>query len=25
LAAEGFTGPTSIIEGKFGFLHSYSG
>lgn len=25
LAAEGFTGPASIIEGKFGFLHSYSG
>lgn len=24
LAKEGFTGPHSIIEGKFGFLHSYS-
>jgi len=24
LAAEGFTGPASIIEGKFGFLHAYS-
>ena len=24
LAGEGFTGPQSIIEGKFGFLHSYS-
>jgi len=24
LAREGFTGPKSIIEGKFGFLHSYS-
>ncbi len=24
LAREGFTGPRSIIEGKFGFLHSYS-
>jgi 2-methylcitrate dehydratase PrpD len=25
LAKEGFTGPQSIIEGKFGFLHAYSG
>jgi len=25
LAKEGFTGPHSIIEGKFGFLHAYSG
>ena len=24
LAGEGFTGPGSIIEGKFGFLHAYS-
>lgn len=24
LAREGFTGPTTIIEGKFGFLHGYS-
>jgi 2-methylcitrate dehydratase PrpD len=24
LAAEGFTGPGTIIEGKFGFLNSYS-
>jgi 2-methylcitrate dehydratase PrpD len=24
LAAEGFTGPHTIIEGKFGFLHAYS-
>lgn len=24
LAEEGFTGPQSIIEGKFGFLHAYS-
>ena len=24
LAREGFTGPASIIEGKFGFLHAYS-
>ena len=24
LAKEGFTGPASIIEGKFGFLHGYS-
>jgi 2-methylcitrate dehydratase PrpD len=24
LAAEGFTGPTTIIEGKFGFLNGYS-
>jgi len=24
LAKEGFTGPHTIIEGKFGFLHSYS-
>lgn len=24
LAAEGFTGPTTILEGKFGFLHAYS-
>ncbi|MDX9895599.1 MAG: MmgE/PrpD family protein [Desulfofustis sp.] len=24
LAAEGFTGPGSIIEGRFGFLHAYS-
>ena len=24
LAREGFTGPNTIIEGKFGFLHSYS-
>lgn len=24
LAREGFTGPKTIIEGKFGFLHSYS-
>lgn len=25
LAREGFAGPTSIIEGKDGFLHAYSG
>lgn len=25
LAAEGFTGPASILEGKHGFLHAYSG
>ena len=25
LAREGFTGPKTIIEGKFGFLHAYSG
>ncbi|MBT8361667.1 MAG: MmgE/PrpD family protein [Desulfobacterales bacterium] len=25
LAKEGFTGPQSIIEGRFGFLHAYSG
>jgi 2-methylcitrate dehydratase PrpD len=24
LAREGFTGPATIIEGKFGFLHAYS-
>jgi len=24
LAQEGFTGPATIIEGKFGFLHGYS-
>jgi 2-methylcitrate dehydratase PrpD len=24
LAAEGFTGPASILEGKHGFLHAYS-
>ena len=24
LAKEGFTGPATIIEGKFGFLHGYS-
>jgi 2-methylcitrate dehydratase PrpD len=24
MAARGFTGPQTIIEGKFGFLHSYS-
>jgi 2-methylcitrate dehydratase PrpD len=24
LAKNGFTGPTSIIEGRFGFLHAYS-
>jgi len=24
LAKEGFTGPCSILEGKFGFLHGYS-
>lgn len=24
LAKEGFTGPATIIEGKFGFLHTYS-
>jgi 2-methylcitrate dehydratase PrpD len=24
LAREGFTGPSTIIEGKFGFLHAYS-
>ncbi len=24
LAKEGFTGPATIIEGKFGFLHAYS-
>ncbi|RJQ80174.1 MAG: MmgE/PrpD family protein [Desulfobacteraceae bacterium] len=24
LAREGFTGPTSIIEGRLGFLHAYS-
>ncbi len=24
LAREGLTGPTTIIEGKFGFLHAYS-
>jgi 2-methylcitrate dehydratase PrpD len=24
LAREGFTGPETIIEGKFGFLHAYS-
>ncbi|MBW2430731.1 MAG: MmgE/PrpD family protein [Deltaproteobacteria bacterium] len=24
LAKEGFTGPGSVIEGKFGFLHTYS-
>ncbi|PKN61085.1 MAG: MmgE/PrpD family protein [Deltaproteobacteria bacterium HGW-Deltaproteobacteria-15] len=24
LAREGFTGPTSIFEGRFGFLHAYS-
>ena len=25
LAEKGFTGPATIIEGRFGFLHSYSG
>ncbi len=25
LAGEGFTGPASILEGKHGFLHAYSG
>lgn len=25
LAAEGFTGPASILEGKHGFFHAYSG
>ncbi len=25
LAERGFTGPATIIEGRFGFLHSYSG
>ena len=25
LAAEGFSGPASILEGKHGFLHAYSG
>ncbi len=25
LAREGFTGPQTIVEGKFGFLHAYSG
>lgn len=24
LAREGFTGPSTILEGKFGFLHAYS-
>ncbi len=24
LAREGFTGPATIVEGKFGFLHAYS-
>jgi len=24
LAKEGFTGPATVIEGKFGFLHAYS-
>ncbi|MCF8038214.1 MAG: MmgE/PrpD family protein [Desulfohalobiaceae bacterium] len=24
LAKEGFTGPSTILEGKFGFLHAYS-
>ena len=24
LAAEGFTGPQTILEGKYGFLHSYA-
>jgi 2-methylcitrate dehydratase PrpD len=24
LAGEGFTGPASILEGKYGFLHAYS-
>ncbi len=24
LAADGFTGPQTILEGKFGFLHSYA-
>ncbi len=24
LAARGFTGPTTVLEGKFGYLHAYS-